>query len=292
VQDLAVIIGEPRVHNEDGLPPFDLARTQENCLKCRFDEEKGNASQGRDSKESLMAQRMSHLLVVAGALLSLGASYKTKNFRVEAPTPQVAKQIAKAAEKLRKELALEWLGEELPSWKEPCPVIVTLSMDYPAGSTSFSFAKRQVRSQKIEIRGPLDRLLVSALPHEIAHAIFAHRFGTPVARWADEGGAVLSEDKNQSERQERILRKVLESDKKLSISRLLAVRDYPMDVEAFYAQAYSLTRFLVEKNDKKKFVKFLAQGMEDGWEEAVRMHYGYETIEALEEAWLEFVRRP
>src|SRR5262249_40799605 len=121
---------------------------------------KRNASQGRDSKESLMAQGISHWLVVAGALLSLGASHKTKNFRVEAPTPEVAKQIAKAAEKLRKELAVAWLGEELPSWKEPCPVIVILTADYPIGSTSFSFANGRVRSQKIEIHGPLDRLLV------------------------------------------------------------------------------------------------------------------------------------
>ncbi len=46
----------------------------------------------------------------------------------------------------------------------------------------------------MNIEGPLDRLLSSVLPHEITHTVFAHYFRTPVPRWADEGGSVLSED--------------------------------------------------------------------------------------------------
>jgi hypothetical protein len=234
-----------------------------------------------------MAQRISHYLIVTGALFSLGATCQTANFRVEAPTPEVAKQIAKASEKFRKELALAWLSEEMPRWPEPCQLIVTLTMDDACGSTSFTFSDRGLLSQKMEIRGPLGRLLISILPHEIAHTVFAYHFGKPVPRWADEGGAVLSEGKSQGDRHDRILRKALRTDKKLPLSRLLALREYPKDSEVFYAQAHSLTRFLVEKSDKEKFLQFVAQGMKDGWNDAVRMHYGFETIEELEEAWME-----
>ena len=53
-------------------------------------------------------------------------------------------------------------------------------------------------AEKEQITGPKERLLNSVLPHEITHTVFAHYFKQPVPRWADEGGAVLSEDEIES----------------------------------------------------------------------------------------------
>ena len=48
--------------------------------------------------------------------LANAAGYKTTNFVVSAPTPQLAKEIGDQAEVYRKQLAVEWLGKELPAW--------------------------------------------------------------------------------------------------------------------------------------------------------------------------------
>ena len=42
-----------------------------------------------------------------------GATYRTPNFVVTAPTKDFAAQVGKAAEYYRKELAVAWLGKEL-----------------------------------------------------------------------------------------------------------------------------------------------------------------------------------
>jgi hypothetical protein len=57
-------------------------------------------------------------------------------------------------------------------------------------------------------------------------------------------------------------------------------------VKLFYAQSASLTRFLVDQADRPKFLAFVAHGMRDGWESALKTHYGFRTTDELEAAWL------
>src|SRR4051812_15574152 len=101
-----------------------------------------------------MKRRHLAFLVVA-IFASLGAQERTPNFIVNAPTPAVAKQIAQYAEHYRKQKAIEWLGREMPTWPQPCPLHVTVSMEPPSGATSFSFGGGGVQWQKMEIQGPL-----------------------------------------------------------------------------------------------------------------------------------------
>ena len=68
-----------------------------------------------------MDARHSRLAILAAILLvSMGASYRTKNFVVTAPSSQLAGEIGQAAEKYRKELAISWLGKAMPNWSSPC----------------------------------------------------------------------------------------------------------------------------------------------------------------------------
>ncbi len=55
---------------------------------------------------------------------SLGAGYKTPNFVVTASSEALAERVGRAAEKYRRELALEWVGKEMPDWSDPCPITV------------------------------------------------------------------------------------------------------------------------------------------------------------------------
>jgi hypothetical protein len=238
-----------------------------------------------------VTNRLSTFLVLVGAVASLGASYRTENFIVEAPGEEVAKQIGDAAERHRKEQATLWLGREMPRWPEPCPLRVSITTTNPGGATTFSFDRGQVLSQSMHIEGPLDRLVNSVLVHEVTHTVFAHHLRQPVPRWADEGGAILSEDDIEHRRYEQNLRQLLKDGKTLPLARLFALKNYPPDVMSLYAQGHSVTRFLVEAGDRRKFLAFVADGMKDGWDKAAKGHYRYKDVGALEEAWLAWLQK-
>src|SRR4051812_15852573 len=218
------------------------------------------------------------------------AQYRTTNFLVSAPDPQVAKQVGDYAEHYRKTKAVEWLGQEMPTWPQPCPLQVTVTMDGPSGAMSFQFAQGRVLGMKMEIQGPLDRLLASVLPHEVTHTVFAHHFRQPVPRWADEGGSVLSEDDIERKRHDRLTRQILNRGQQIPLRRLLSLKDYPREVMCLYAQGFSMCDFLVKRSDRRTFLNFIGHGMQYGWDTAVQTFYAHRTVEELEEAWLKHLR--
>ncbi len=57
-----------------------------------------------------MEARLYRGVALLAALFSLGASHRTANFVVTAPTPDMARQIGQMAEKYRRELAIERTG--------------------------------------------------------------------------------------------------------------------------------------------------------------------------------------
>jgi hypothetical protein len=223
---------------------------------------------------------------------SMGASYPTTNFLVEAPTPQIAQQVGQMAEYYRKEKALLWLGHEMPAWQQRCPVHVRVTLNGPSGATRFAFDRGQILSQDMQIEGPLDRLLASVLPHEITHTVFAEFFRMPVPRWADEGGAVLSEDDIERERHDRLVRQVLNTPgRKIPLRRLFSLTQYPGDVMVLYAEGYSVSNYLVGISNRETFLRFVAHGMSaNGWDSAVRTYYQVSRVEDLEEKWLAYLR--
>ena len=230
------------------------------------------------------------MLVLAAAFASLGAEYRTPagNFVVSAPTPEIAQQIGQYAEYYRKEKAMLWLGQEMPQWPEPIPLRVTILRDGSSGATEFGFDRGYILSQRMHIEGPLDRLTASVLPHEITHTVFAYYFRQPLPRWADEGGAVLSEDDIERNRHDRLVRSILNTPgRAIPLRRLFALREYPNDVMVLYAEGYSVSNFLVAASNRQVFLNFVAQGMRGDWDAAVRSNYGYNSVEELEKAWVE-----
>ncbi|HEV3344153.1 MAG TPA: hypothetical protein VG125_27505, partial [Pirellulales bacterium] len=124
-----------------------------------------------------MEARLVSAAFVAAALLSLGASYRTPNFIVRAGTPEFAKEVGQAAEQYRRELAIEWLGHEMPIWFQPCPITVEDGPRLGAGgATSFVFDHGDVFGWQMTIQGSRERILDSVLPHEVTHTVFASYF--------------------------------------------------------------------------------------------------------------------
>ncbi len=216
------------------------------------------------------------------------ATYRTPNFVVQAPTVEIARQVGQAAEHNRKALAQLWLGKQLADWAEPCPVRVTIK-EVPGSAAMFHFQDGVCSREGMFLEGPLDRIFADLLPHEMTHTILAEWRGRPVPRWADEGAATLSESAIGRARCEQAMERLLRTGHTLPLAELLPKFSYPKDLEAFYAQSLSLTDFLVIVGGRKKFLAFVAQGHDDGWDKAASV-YGHKTVEEIEEAWLRFAR--
>ena len=225
--------------------------------------------------------------IIAVALVPIlgGASHRSQNFVVDAPTPQMARAVADHAEVCRKKIAREWLGKELPPWRQPCPVKVNITRGEAGGLTSFGFGRGGVTSQEMSVEGRLDRILASALPHEITHTIFAAYFGGPMPRWADEGASLLSEDHRERKRHDDITTNLVARKGNFPLIRLFKMEEYPSDLMGFYGQGYSVSRFLIEMGGRPRYLKFVKQGLETGWDAAAKTHYGLADVRELDRAW-------
>ncbi len=225
-------------------------------------------------------------------LLSIvsAASVRGTNFLVTASDPQLAREVLDAAEAFRRDLAIEWLGHELPRWSQPCPISVRVGGG-AGGQTSFAFHKGVPFNWTMEIFGPRDRILDSVLPHEILHTIFATHFGRPLPRWADEGACTTVEHASEKNKNTQLLYRFLKSDRGIAFNRMFAMKEYPEDILPLYAQGYSLARFLIGQGGKRKFVDFVGEGMDtNNWTHAIHKYYGQESLSSLQIAWLDWVR--
>jgi hypothetical protein len=244
-----------------------------------------------------MDARLANVFLVFLAPALMGASFRTPNFMVTAPTPEVAQQVGDAAEVYRKQLAIEWLGHELPRWAAPCPVKVKVGQLGAGGQTTFSFfpnaqGSAEVCNWDMQIQGSLERILDSVLPHEVSHTIFACHFRRPLPRWADEGAATLAEHDSEKRRQVLTLKQVIDTRRRIPLASLLNIKDYPRDMQdvmTLYAEGYSLAELLVQEGGRSKYLKFLGDAHQQGWERALQAHYGYRSVENLEQRWRDWV---
>src|SRR5206468_6113533 len=166
-----------------------------------------------------------------------------------------------------------------------CPIQVKLTAGEAGGVTSFGFNAGRVSDQRMSVEGRLDRILASALPHEVTHTVFAAYFGGPMPRWADEGASLLSEDRREKDRHDQIVVDLLARGGDLSLASLFGLEEYPRDLMGFYGQGYSVSRFLVEMGGRPRFLQFVRDGARSGWDTATRSHYGLADVRELDRAW-------
>lgn len=229
--------------------------------------------------------------LVLSASVSCGATHATTNFVVTAQTDEIARKVANCAEFWRRDLAVQWLGEPLPNWYRPCPITVKVGQIGAGGQTTFTFDNGEVFGWKMQVQGSLERILDSVIPHEVNHTIFASYFRRPLPRWADEGAATLFEHDSEQARQVHLLDQVVRTSRRIPLKQLLAIREYPEDMQdvlTLYAEGYSLAEYLVGiKGDQGRstYLKFLQDAHQLSWEQAIRKHYGYGSVDELERVW-------
>ena len=240
-----------------------------------------------------MEARFLRAALLAAAVTSLGASHRTPNFIVSTSSPELAKEIGQLAEKYRKDLAIQWLGKEMPSWSQPCPITAEVAPNLGAGgATSFLFERGEVFGWRMTIQGSRERILDSVLPHEVTHTIFATHFRQPLPRWADEGACTTVEHASERAKQQNMLIDFLRTGRGIAFSRMFAMKEYPQDVMPLYSQGYSLARYLIAHGGRQKFMAFVKDGLKDeNWTRAIRQQYGYESLGKLQTTWLAWVKQ-
>jgi hypothetical protein len=277
-------------------------RIRELHIRCHGFSATNCVQQGRSTENRAMEARTVRVVSFFASLSTAwvlpvapvaAAGYKTTNFTVSAPTAQLAKEIGDQAEVYRKQLAIEWLGQELPQWSKPCPIRAEVAPNKGAGgATSFVFDRGEVFGWKMNIQGSRERILDSVLPHEVTHTIFASYFRQPVPRWADEGACTTMEHRSEIAKQERNLIEYLKHGRGLPFSQMFAMKEYPQDVMPLYAQGHSLAEWLIESRGRKAFLAFIADGLRDeNWQRAVHEHYGFNDLLSMQTSWNDWVKQ-
>jgi len=230
-------------------------------------------------------------MLAAMLIVSMGAAYRTPNFVIETENAELAEEFGKTAEKLRHEMAVQWLGQAMPRWSRPCPVTVAVGPGLGAGgATTFVFNEGEVYGWRMTIQGSRQRVLDSVLPHEITHMVFASHFRCPLPRWADEGGATSVEHHSELEKHRKMLVQFLRGRRGIAFNRMFAMTDYPSDIMPLYAQGFTLCEFLISQSGRREFVEYLQDGLRDGqWAAATNEHYGYGSLGELQNAWVAWV---
>jgi hypothetical protein len=227
---------------------------------------------------------------------------ETANFRVlHRQSQELAEKVAQVAETARAEMSRKWFGDVPAAWSPRCDIVVHAdAQEYvrgtgaPATSPGHSTISREpngerIVGRRIDLRCDEPHMLDSVLPHEATHVVLAGRFGPHnVPRWADEGMAVLSEPQDRIELHLRNLPVHRREQTLFPVGQLLQMTEYPgpRSVGPFYAESVSLVGFLSsQEGGPRVFARFLRDGLHDGYEVALRKHYGIEGFEDLERQW-------
>jgi tetratricopeptide (TPR) repeat protein len=224
---------------------------------------------------------------------------ETPNFRVFHKQPRAsAERAARIAEATRTAMTRKWFGEIPAAWSPRCDVYLhATATDYaratgaPAGSpghSTMSLDGGRVLSRRIDLRCDEPHLFDSVLPHETTHVVLAGRFGGhTVPRWADEGVAVLTEPQERINLHLHNLPKHRADGHLFGLGQLMQMTSYPEPryVGPFYAQSVSLVDFLSKKKGPVTFTRFLREGLDGGYEPALRKHYGFGSFAELDRAW-------
>lgn len=219
------------------------------------------------------------------------AAYRTANFVVSAPTPELAQEVGDAAERTRASGAMLWFGRQLPKWSQPCPIHVRLTDSSGGGQTQFRFDRGEVFGWQMDVEGTRDALLKAVIPHEVTHTLFASVFRRALPRWLDEGGCSTTESPNARKYHNARLVEYLRSNRGIAFNRMVGMYAYPQDIHPLYAQGHSVATFLIEHGGHQEFVRFADSGFKTGWGPAVKQHYGYADMGELQTTWLEWVKQ-
>lgn len=247
---------------------------------------------GRARTEKVLALAIRHLGQADGWHVT-----ETSNFRVlHNQSPSLAEKVARAAEQARTAAYDKWFSEATEDWQPRCELYLHANaLDFhrttglpdamPGVSTIHWDSGRALR--RIDLRCDAKQWIEAVLPHEVTHAVLAGSFPEQrLAPWADEGIAVLAEPRSKVQLHLRNFSRYDAEDRLFTARQLIHLKAYPEPcwLGPFYAQSVSLVEFLASAKDPQTVIRFLHDGLRDGYETALQRHYGWDFNE-LDRRW-------
>jgi len=206
------------------------------------------------------------------------------NFIVMAPDQPLAEEIRDTAEQLRKEIALAWLGAELPAGKGRTIVTVNV-VDEADRALTWLIDHPQRTMHSTWLTCPREAATGPLLAHEITHVVLATRFEGRVPAWADEGIASLQDDPRRIAIRNRMVAIWARDRTWPDLTRVLSAQAIAAHDRRAYAIAASLTQCLVARGGRARFLQFAIEGKEHGWDQALQRYYGIPTTRQLQTEW-------
>jgi hypothetical protein len=227
-------------------------------------------------------------LVLAATTTRAGGLAHSEHFVVIAADKELAPAVLAKAEELRKSLAIEWLGAELPAWPGRVMIHAELSDQEDRGRTYVDSADQR-EFHVVWLNTSRQRALGSTLAHEMTHVVLASRYRGRLPAWADEGAASLQDDPARREIRRRTLDWMAKSGNWPNLMGLLTKQAVDVTDERAYSMAVSLTEFFLARGDKPRFLEFAAAAQERGLNAALPEYYRIASVAELQVAWQDWV---
>lgn len=223
---------------------------------------------------------------------------ETDHFVVHHRNEKVGRQVAKVAEKVYKRLykALDCDSD----WYKKCEIYlypdkeeftkVTGQHKWTGGSHTIVRRGGVLLNHRIESFQTQPRLVSAIIPHEVTHALLAHRlaYRKNVPLWLNEGLAIRSEPPLVQRHYHRVVAQAYHTRQIFSLGDFTSLVEYPEDrIEIFYAQSFSLTNFLASLKGQARFMKFLEDMCvtRPPLEVLLKRHYKIRNLATLEKMW-------
>lgn len=233
--------------------------------------------------------RVVHLLQALAIVLltacAQGAGFAhNDNFVVLAPDQSLAAEVLNKANVFRKQIAEEWLGEELPPGIGEALIHVTLSATEDNG-LAWPIDDPGRKLHKVWLTTSREGAVGSTLYHEIVHLVMATQFPDRLPAWAEEGIASLSDDPQRAQIRERVLGWYSRTGNWPDLAGILQYPAVAHSDKAAYSVAVSVTEYLLSRADKATFLRFAQAGKREGWDRALEHHYRIASVRDLQGAW-------
>jgi hypothetical protein len=224
---------------------------------------------------------------------------QAESFRVLHFDDELATRLAREAEGQRLRQLRQWLGPvAIGPWSPRCDIylyptnemLVKLSGGGSKAGSALTSPSRlyrgRIMSRRIDLAAD-DRLLFErTLPHEVSHVVLNALLPQQVPSWAHEGLATLEEPPRFQRADEELVAEAVAEGRAFSVKAVMEMSRYPDQeyVHLFYAQSFSLTRFLVGARGRPTFLAFLRALQPGRVEAALRFYYGWGYPE-LQQQW-------
>jgi hypothetical protein len=238
---------------------------------------------------------------------------------VYAPDRVTGRAVMRETEYLVDDFTRTWFGLE-PSpepGKDPAyEVTIFLRLGNERNGLATKFQRDKFRGAHLTLTGSLDEILCDVLPAQVAQTVLAANLGNDIPLWVRQGlpGTAVSTDR-QIELDARV-RKGLNAGTAVKLKHLFQRSGGPQsnasDVEMATAQSTSVVRFLLRSTPKggipvlsdvpyidrlfpnhgtksQGFFRFVKIGGKDGWDTAAQTVYGFESVDRLEDRWIQWL---